>query len=130
MKLGYNFLKNASSERKAKAAEEWINQPGNKAKYLQTAHDYAYAMILKNSTMKKICKQHNITLKPKDVLIQLPNSWEIRDGGKFYFTPHWTFSIPIARKMGLKDNWQKNYYGEVKYDYLLNRASGFTILNY
>ncbi len=127
MKLGYKFLQDPVGERKAQAAEEWINQPGNREKYLKVCHDYAYSMALKNSNIKKICKEHNIELKPKDIIIQNPNSWEVHDHGKFYFTPHWMFSRSMAKKLGLKDNWTDNYYGDVMYDYLTNRAFSFTV---
>ena len=131
MKINYSWLENPIARNRARSAENWINEPGNKEKYLQAAHDYAYQMIMKNAKFKKEFASHNIDLTPNDVLLWKPNQWDVRESknGKFNFTPNWTFSARIIKKLGLKDKFEYGYHGHVSYDYLSNRAYKFEIVN-
>lgn len=131
MRINYSWLENPIVRNRARAAENWINEPGNKDKYLQAAHDYAYQMIMKNAKFKKEFAAHNIDLKSNDILLWKPNQWDVRESknGKFNFTPNWTFSARIIKKLGLKDKFEYGYHGYVSYDYLSNRAYKFEIVN-
>ncbi len=131
MKIDYSWLENPVERNRARAADNWINQPGNKEKYVQASHDYAYQMIMKSAKFRKEFASHNIDLKPSDVLIWKPNQWEVRGdaSGRFIFTPVWTFNAKIIKKLGVKDKFDYGYHGHVAYDYLRNKAYRFEILN-
>ena len=131
MRVDYSWLDNPIERNRARAADNWVNESGNKEKYIKAAHDYAYQMIMKSPRFRKEFAAHNITLKPNDVLIWKPNQWDVYGSkrGRFNFTPNWTFSARIIKKLGLKDKFEYGYHGHVSYDYLSNRAYKFEIIN-